>query len=188
MAVKFICVIFLLICALLPVSAQAWHAEHGERAGHTEYAWEDAVLLDVVDINIAEMRKQRMSGAEAVLKTIEQFIDFTYRFIFISDNGYPPGNQTDFLKTGKNRMIVGIVGFPGQNHVIMAQVLFERSCFLLIASKLSSDVPVSSDVPYNGTMPMVRMNYEKYNSMRRNNVKEFIQRNNIVKMGVGSGE
>jgi len=167
MALKFICVIFLFIFALLPVSA---------------YAWEDAVLLDVVDINIAEMRKQRMSGAEAVLKTIEQFIDFTYRFIFISDNGYPPGNQTDSLKTGKNRIIVGIVGFPEQNHVIMAQVLFERSCFLLIASKQASDVPV------NGTMPMVRMNYEKYNSMRRNNVKDFIQRNNIEKMGVGSRE
>ena len=181
MALKFICVIFLLTCALLHISAQAWH---GERTGHTEYAWEDAVLLDVVDINIAEMRKQRMSGAEAVLKTIEQFIDFTYRFIFISDNGYPPGNQTDFLKTGKNRMIVGIVGFPGQNHVIMAQVLFERSCFLLIASKQASDVPVSRGVPYNGTMPMVRMNYEKYNRMRRNNVKEFIQRNNIEKMGL----
>jgi hypothetical protein len=156
---------------LLPVSAQAGHA------GHTEYTWEEAVLLDVVDINITEMRRQRMSGAEAVLKTIEQFIDFTYRFIYISDNRYQPGNQMDFLKTGKNRMIVGIVGFPEQNHVIMAQVLFDRSCFLLIASKQASDVPVSS------AMPMVRMNYEKYNSMRRNNVKEFIQRNNIEKWG-----
>jgi len=35
---------------------------------------------------------------------------------------------------------------------------------------------------------MVRMNYEKYNSMRRNNVKEFIQRNNIVKLGLGTGD
>jgi len=177
MAVKFIYVIFLLTCVFPLVSAQAWHAEH---AGHTEYAWEDAVLLDVVDINIAEMRRQRMSGAEAVLKTMEQFIDFTYRFIYISDNRYTPDNHTGFLKTGKNRMIAGIVGFPEQNHVIMAQVLFDRSYFLVIASKQASDVPVS------GTMPMVRMNYEKYNSMRRNNVKEFIQRNNIVKMGLGT--
>jgi len=160
---------------LLPVSAQegqAWHTEH------TEYAWEEAVLLDVVDINIAEMRRQRMSGAEAVLRTMEQFIDFTYRFIYISDNRYPPDKQMNSLKTGKNRMIVGIVGFPGQNHVIMAQVLFDRSCFLLITSKQASDVPVS------GAMPMVRMNYEKYNSMRRNNVKDFIQRNNIEKLGI----
>ena len=182
MVVKYICILFLLTCVFMPVSAQAWHAEH------TGYAWEEAVLLDVVDINIAEMRRQRMSGAEAVLKTMEQFIDFTYRFIYISDNRYQPGNQTDFLKTGKNRMIVGIVGFPGQNHVIMAQVLFDRSYFLLIASKQASDVPLGGIVPYNGTMPMVRMNYEKYNSMRRNNVKEFIQRNNIEKLGVGSRE
>ena len=169
MAVKFICLIFLLTCVFPAVSAQA---------GHTEFAWEEAVLLDVVDINIAEMRRQGMSGAEAVLKTMEQFIDFTYRYIFISDNRYQPDKQTDSLKTGKNRIIVGIVGFPGQNHVIMAQALFDRSCFLLIASKQASDVP------HNGTMPMVRMNYEKYNSMRRNNVKEFIQRNNIEKLGI----
>ena len=167
MAVKTICVLFLLTCVFIPVSAQ-----------HTEYAWEDAVLLDVVDININEMRRQRMPGAEAVLKTMEQFIDFTYRFIYISDNRYSPDKQRDFLKTGKDRMIVGIVGFPEHNHVIMAQVLFDRSYFLLIASKQASDVPVS------GTMPMVRMNYEKYNSLRRNNVKEFIQRNNIEKLGI----
>jgi len=164
------------LSAAATIGAQAWHTEH------TGYAWEDAVLLDVVDINITEMRRQRMSGAEAVLKTMEQFIDFTYRFIYISDNRYTPEKKMDFLKAGKNRMIVGVVGFPEQNHVIMAQVLFDRSYFLVIASKQASDVPVGS------AMPMVRMNYEKYNSMRRNNVKEFIQRNNIEKMGVGSNE
>ena len=142
------------------------------------YAWEEAVLLDVVDINIAEMRRQRMTGAEAVLKTMEQFIDFTYRFIYISDNRYQPDNQTNFLRVGKDRMIVGIVGFTGQNRVIMAQVLFDRSYFLVIVSKQADDVPLSA------AMPMVRMNYEKYNSMRRNNVKEFIQRNNIEKLGI----
>jgi len=131
------------------------------------------VLLDVVDINIAETRRQNMSEAEAVLKTVEQFIDFTYRFAYISDNRYQPDNLRGYLKAGKNRVIVGVVGFPGQNHVIMAQVLFDRSYFLVIMSKQAADVPVS------GAMPMVRMNYEKYNSMRRNNVKEFIQRNNF---------
>jgi hypothetical protein len=175
MAVNCFAILFL-SCVLLPVSGQAGHT------GHTEYAWEDGVLLDVVDINIAQMRKQRMSGAEAVLKTMEQFIDFTYRFVFISDNGYTPDNQMNSIKTEKNRMIVGIVGFPGQNNVIMAQVLFDRSYFLIIVSKQAVDVPVS------GAPQMVRMNYEKYNSMRRNNVKEFIQRNNIEKMGVGSRE
>jgi len=144
--------------------------------------WEDAVLLDVVDIDIAEMRRQKMSGAEAVLKTMEQFVDFTYKFIYISDNRYQPDNLKDFIKTGKNRMIVGVVGFPGQNRVIMAQVLFDRSYFLIIASKRVSDVPVGS------VMSMVRMNYEKYNSMRRNNVKEFLQRNNIEKFGIRNQE
>ena len=163
MVVKIICVLFLFGCVLLPVSAQIW---------------EDAVLLDVVDINIAEMRRQKMSGAEAVLKTMEQFIDFTYKFVYISDNRYQLDNQMEYLKVGKRRMIVGVVGFPEQNHVIMAQVLFDRSYFLVIVSKQAADVPVS------GAMPMVRMNYEKYNSMRRNNVKEFIQRNNIVKLGL----
>jgi hypothetical protein len=162
-----------------PLYAQAGRAQ---QAGHTEYAWEEPVLLDVVDINITEMRRQRMSGAEAVLKTMEQFIDFTYRFIYISDNRYLPDNQTNFLKVGKDRMIVGLVGFPGQNRVIMAQVLFDRSYFLVITSKQAVDVPLST------AMPMVRMNYEKYNSMRRNNVREFIQRNNIEKLGVGSRE
>jgi hypothetical protein len=154
----------------MPVSAQV---------GHTEYSWGEAVLLDVVDINTAEMRRQRMIGAEAVLKTMEQFIDYTYRFIYISDNRYQPDKQMNFLKVGKNRMIVGVVGFPGQNHVIMAQVLFDRSYFLVIASKQTADVPI------NNAMPMIRMNYEKYNSMRRNNVKEFIQRNNIARWGLG---
>jgi len=178
---KIICVLFFLTCVFMPASAQAWHAEH---AGHTEYAWEDAVLLDVVDINIAEMRRQRMTGAEAVLKTMEQFIDFTYRFIYISDNRYQPDNQMNFLKVGKNRMVVGVVGFPGQNRVIMAQVLFDRSYFLVIASKQAADVPVGDSAPQSGAMPMIRMNYEKYNSMRRNNVREFIQRNNIERLGL----
>jgi hypothetical protein len=169
MAIKIIYIIFLLGCVLLPVSAQA---------GHTAYALEEAVLLDVVDINIAEMRRQGMTGADAVLKTMEQFIDYTYRFIYISDNRYQPDNQMNFLKVGKDRMIVGVVGFPGQNRVIMAQVLFDRSYFLIIASKQAGDVPL------DGAMPMSRMNYEKYNSMRRNNVKEFIQRNNIMKLGM----
>jgi len=143
-------------------------------------ALDDAVLLDVVDINIAEMRRQKMSGAEAVLKTMEQFIDFTYRYIYISDNRYQPDKQMEFLKVGTRKMIVGVVGFPEQNHVIMAQVLFDRSYFLVIAAKQAADVPVS------GAMPMVRMNYEKYNSMRRGNVRDFIQRNNIVKLGIGN--
>jgi len=142
--------------------------------------WEDATLLDVVDINIAEMQRQGMSGAEAVLKSIDQFIDFTYRFACISDNMYRPDKLMESLKVGTNRMIVGIVGFPKQNNVIMAQVLFGRCYFLVIVSKKAADVPVGSD------MPMSRMNYEKYNSVRRNNVREFIQRNNIVKLGVGS--
>jgi len=159
------------------------YAQAGQ-AGHTEYAWEEPVLLDVVDINIAEMRRQRMTGAEAVLKTMEQFIDFTYRFIYISDNRYQPDNQTNFLRVGKDRMIVGLVGFPVQNRVIMAQVLFDRSYFLVIAAKQAADVPFSGSVPFNGTIPMTRMSYEKYNSMKRNSVKEFIQRNNIVKMGI----
>jgi hypothetical protein len=167
MAMKKTFILFLLICVLTPVFGQAW---------------EEAVLLDVVDIIISEMRRHNMQGAEAVLKTIEQFIDFTYKFIYISDNRYQPDKLMESLKVGKNRMVVGIVGFPEQNHVIMAQVLFDRSYFLVIASKQAADVPVGS------AMPMVRMNYEKYNSMRRNNVKEFIQRNNILKMGIGSRE
>jgi len=151
-------------CVLAPVSAQA---------GQAGLTGEEAVLLDVVDINITGMRRLNMSEAEAVLKTVEQFIDFTYRFIFISDNRYQPDNLRGYLRAERNKMIVGVVGFPEQNHVIMAQVLFDRSYFLVIMSKQASDVPV------NGAMPMVRMNYEKYNSMRRNNVKEFIQRNNF---------
>ena len=169
---KTICVIFLLGCALLPVFAQA------RLAGQDGFTGEDAVLLDVVDINITGMRRLNMSEAEAVLKTVEQFIDFTYRYIFISDNRYQPDNLRGYLRAGRNKMIVGVVGFPEQNHVIMAQVLFGRSYFLVIMSKQAADVPVS------GAMPMVRMNYEKYNSMRRNNVREFIQRNNITKLGL----
>jgi len=182
MVLKTICVIIFISRVFMPVSAQA------AQGGHTEYAWENAVLLDVVDINIAEMRRQKMPGAEAVLKTMEQFIDFTYRYIYISDNRYQPDNLMNILKVGKNRMVVGVAGFPEQNHVIMAQVLFDRSYFLVIVSKQAADVPVGEGAPQNGAMPMARMNYEKYNSMKRNNVKEFIQRNNIVKLGIGNGE
>jgi hypothetical protein len=171
------------ILAAIIALGLGWPAQAAEPVVPAEPAvpvgqWEEPVLLDVVDINIREMRRQKMTGAEAVLKTVEQFIDFTYKFVYISDNRYQPDNFTGSLNVGKDRMVVGIVGFPGQSHVIMAQVLFDRSYFLVIASKQTADVPVS------GAMPMVRMNYEKYNSMKRNNVREFIQRNNIVKMGL----
>jgi hypothetical protein len=35
-----------------------------------------------------------------------------------------------------------------------------------------------------GDMQITRMNYEKGNAVRRNNVRDTIQRNNIVPMGI----
>jgi len=45
--------------------------------------WEEGVLMDVQEINIEEMVNHKMSGAEAVLTVIEQFIDQNYRYAYI---------------------------------------------------------------------------------------------------------
>jgi len=144
--------------------------------------WNDGVLMNVQEVTIAKMKAARMTGAEAVLKVIEQYTDGRYRFAFVSNNYLIPAEQRQNLKVGKNRFLIALAGYPAQNNLLYAQVFFDNSFFFVTLAKNESDMKRSGD------MQMIKINYEKGNAVRRNNVRDTIQRNNIIPLGIDTVE
>ena len=72
--------------------------------------WDDGVLMDVQEVNIAKMRAGRMSGAEAVMKVAEQYTDGQYRFAFISNNYLIPTQQQKHLNMGRDHFVIAVAG------------------------------------------------------------------------------
>jgi hypothetical protein len=140
--------------------------------------WDNGVIVNVQEVEIAKMRAGRMSGAEAVMKIIEQFIDNQYRFAFVSYNYLVPEGQIKYLDLDKRRFIVAVVSYPNLNNLLYTQVYYDRSFFFIILVKSETDLKQSNDIQ------VIRMNYEKGNLVRRNNVRDTIQRNNIIPLGI----
>jgi len=144
--------------------------------------WNDGVLINVQEVAIAKMKAARMTGAEAVMKVIEQYTDGRYRFAFVSNNYLIPPEQRQYLDLGKNRFMVVLAGYPGLNNLLYAQVFFDNSFFFIALAKNESDMKRSGDIQ------IIKMNYEKGNAVRRNNVRDTIQRNNIIPLGIDTVE
>jgi hypothetical protein len=144
--------------------------------------WDDGVLMDVQEVNIAKMKAGRMSGAEAVMKVMEQYADGQYRFAFISNNYVIPAQQQKNLNLGTDRFVVAVAGYPAQNNLLYTQVFFNNSFFFIALTKRETDMKRTNDIQ------IIRMNYEKGNAVRRNNVRDTIQRNNIIPLGIDTGE
>jgi len=140
--------------------------------------WDDGVILDVQEVDIDLMKKSGLQGAEAVLMVVEQFVDQTYKFIYISKNYEANKNQKELIKDKPGSFTVGLLGFPGNNNLIYAQVMYDKKFFIIAVAKDADDVKVIKDVQ------LIRMNYEKKNPVRRNNVKETIQKNNVIPIGI----
>ena len=140
--------------------------------------WNDGVLMDVQEIDIAKMKANRMSGAEAVMKVIEQYVDGQYRFAFVSDNYLIPAQRQKLPDAEKDRFTVVLAGYPSQNNLLYAQVFFDNSFFFVALTKRENDMKRANGVQ------IFRMNYEKGNAVRRNNVRDTIQRNNIIPLGI----
>jgi hypothetical protein len=139
---------------------------------------DDGVLMDVQEVNIAKMKAGRMSGAEAVMKVMEQYTDGQYRFAFISNNYLVPAQQQKYLNMGRDRFVIAVAGYPAQNNMVYTQVFFDNSFFFVALTKRESDMKRTND------MQIIRVNYEKGNAVRRNNVRDTIQRNNIIPLGI----
>ncbi|MCL2763601.1 MAG: hypothetical protein FWD36_10470 [Treponema sp.] len=144
--------------------------------------WHDGLLMDVQEVNITAMQSVKMSGAEAVMKVIEQYADGQYRFAFISNNYLLPAEHTKNITVGKNRLLIAVAGYPLLNDLIYTQVFFDQSFFFVALAKNESDMKRSN------SMQIIRMNYEKRNALRRNNVRDTIQRNNIIPLGIDAAE
>jgi len=140
--------------------------------------WDDGVIMDIQEIDIAKMKAGRMSGAEAVMKVIEQYADGQYRFAFVSGNYLIPEQQHKRLNAGRERFAVVLAGYPSQNNLLYAQVFFDNSFFFVALTKRETDLKRADGVQ------IFRMNYEKGNAVRRNNVRDTIQRNNIIPLGI----
>jgi len=144
--------------------------------------WNDGVLINVQEVTIAKMKAARMTGAEAVMKVIEQYADGRYRFAFVSNNYLIPAEQRANLNMGKNRFTVALAGYPALNDLLYAQIFFDNSFFFVALTKNETDMKRSNDIQ------IIRMNYEKGNAVRRNNVRDTIQRNNIIPLGIDTVE
>jgi len=143
---------------------------------------DDGVLMDVQEVNIAKMRAGKMSGAEAVMKVIEQYTDGQYRFAFISNNYLVPAQQQKNLNMGRERFVIAVAGYPAQNNLLYTQVFFDNSFFFIALTRRETDLQRAND------MQIIRVNYEKGNAVRRNNVRDTIQRNNIIPLGIDGAE
>ena len=140
--------------------------------------WNDGVLIEVQEVNIARMHASQMPGAEAVMKVIEQYTDRQYRFAFVSNNYLIPSEQKKYLDLGRNRFLVAVAGYPSLNDLLFTQVLFDQSFFFVAFAKNEADMKKHNDIQ------IIKMNYDKGNSVRRNNVRDTIQRNNIIPLGI----
>jgi hypothetical protein len=155
------------VILLLTISAAVAYAQ-----------WDDGVLINVQEVNIAAMHGTDISGAEAIMKVIEQYVDASYQFAYLSQNYLIPLQQETYLNLGTNRFTVVVVGYPGMNNLLYAQVFFDKSFFFLALCKRDTDLRRTSDIQ------IYRMNYDKFNTGRRNNVRDTMQANNVLPLGM----
>ena len=146
--------------------------------GEVNAQWDDGILLNVQEINLNEMRRVGMGGEEAVLLVMEQFIDRSYNFVYLSRNYLVPKESREFLDVGKDRMLIIVIGYVEFNNLLYAQVYYDEAFFILAVARNDRDFIRINEVP------MVRLNYDKYNSDRRNNVLNVIKRSNMIPFGV----
>ncbi|MDR0495713.1 MAG: hypothetical protein LBG95_08840 [Treponema sp.] len=156
-----------LLCVLLFLAAFSARAQ-----------WDGGVLLDVQEVNIARMKAAKMPAAEAVMKVIEQYADGRYRFAFVSYNYLLPDGQQKRLNAGRDLFLIALAAYPPRHDLLYAQVFFDKSFFFVALAKEEQDMKGSNEIQ------IIRMNYDKRNAARRNNVIDTIQRNNIIPLGI----
>ena len=139
---------------------------------------DDGILMEIQEVNIPIMREGRLTGAEAVMAVLEQFTDRQYRFAFISNNYLLPVQQQKNLNMGRDRFMVAVAEYPSRNNLLFTQVIYNDSFFFIALTKREEDMKRTGD------MQIIRMNYEKGNTVRRNNVLDTIRRNNTIPLGI----
>jgi hypothetical protein len=145
-------------------------------SAYAQYA--DGVLMNIQEVDIAKMKAAKMPGAEAVLKVIEQYADGRYRYAFVSNNYLVPADRQRHLNSDKSRFLIAVAGYPARNNLVYAQVFYDNSFFFVALAREERDVRRTGD------MQIIRLNYEKGNAVRRNNILDTIQRNNIIPLGI----
>jgi hypothetical protein len=140
--------------------------------------YEDGILLNVQEVDLDQMRRLRFEGSESVLLVIEQFTDNAYRYAFISSNYSIDRNMTEYLRLNESKMMIVVAVYPSMNNLLYTQVFYNNRYFFIVIVKQESDFVKMSGIQ------ITRMNYEKRNQNRRNNLKEFLRANNIIPMGI----
>ena len=140
--------------------------------------WPEGILLELQEVNLPQMRAVGMRGSEAVLRLMEQYVDNSYRFCFISQNYMIPEDQKEYLTVGRERMLVALIGYPEYNHLIMAQVLYDVQFFIIVLTKGPNDLRRSDDIR------MSRIDYLKSDRALRGRVLDSIQGMNIRPLGI----
>jgi len=140
--------------------------------------WSDGILLNVQEVNIQKMKELGMAGGEAVLKVVEQFVDSSYRYIYLSENYVLPTDWVKYASKDRTVFTVAVAGYPSRNNLMYVQVLYRSNFFFFFVAKNDSDLKRDEKAR------ITRMNYEKSNKVRRENVRDTIQKQNVVPLGI----
>ena len=144
--------------------------------------FEEALLLDMQEINIEYMKREGLSGADVVLKIMEQYIDRSYGNAYVSENYILPRRRDFRAVQDRDIFVAVLVGYENLNNLLYCQVFYNLQFFFVIISKEERDVSDNFEQE-----DLQHFNYDKYNVYRRENVKNYIQKNNIEKMGIEKG-
>jgi hypothetical protein len=144
--------------------------------------YDDGMLLNVQEVDLEKMRNAKMSGSEAILLVAEQFTNHAYRYAFVSKNYLVDGNMLEYINFDPGKMTVVVAGYPSMNNLLYTQVFYNNRYFFIALAKRETDYKRISG------LQVVRVNYEKGNKSRRDNLKKIIQENNVEKVGIHSQE
>lgn len=136
------------------------------------------VILDIQEIDIDNLKLSGIKGSEAVVMVLDQFTDQSYRYVFISKNYEMKEEQKKIVNNSDRKFTVGLVCYPENNNLLYVQVIYKNNFFVVAVAKRENDIKIIEGAQ------LIRMNYEKKNKVRMDNLKETIQKNNIVPLGI----
>ena len=138
----------------------------------------DPLILDVIYVNLENIRELGIEGSDVVLSIIERRIDRNYVFAYITDNYSLPNIDGEVSNFGNSDFIVAIVNYTNLNDLLYFQVVYGNQYFGIFMAKNSSDF-ISI-----GGVNVRLVNYSIFDQRRRALLRDEIKINNMIPLGI----